>query len=773
MKEKLRLLLRKPAVIALLIAELLVIGFALAAALRPAAAYTFTADQWENIAQESKIDYDEDGRIGVTEMTDGEDILQTPAMTLPKGHYRVTVDYTYIPGILENGREHHACLYLKANLPYVVNGERELLKLDTHTDMLEFNVRHTDDSIRLVARNDGGIFTLSTVRIARNMVYARACAAGWLLCFVVVDVLCLVLAAARDSEKKRENLGCWLCVAAVAALACAPIFVDGGGLWGDDCIFHLSRIEGITQGLREGQFPVRVYSMAKDGYGYAPSLFYGELLLYFPAVLRLLGMSVQGAYHTYLLAVQLLTAGVAFFSLRQIFKQNKTALVGSALYMLSTYHLYKIYWLSAVGEYTAMAFLPLIPAALYELYSKKPLTRRRARKACAELVVGFGMLLQVHLLSLEMTVLATAVFCLLHLRRTFTKPVLLTWLKAAALTVLLNLWFLLPFLTLMLSGDYNNMYTGSPENGGQIVKNCGLRIAELFGWQKNHNNLGPELLAGGFVLLWCWLTLRERDAQPEGVNRKDIRVGLWAVGFAALACWMSTNTFPWQAVGRIPVVGRILVAIQFPGRYLSLATVLLVLAAACGLSALRRTGYARPVAVLLLGVSVFGVALFFRDQQADTAYLGDGGQLIYSEYKKFNIGWYFDGLYLPDGAHETQNGYESTVPVTTVEVTSIEQADGITTLTCAETTGQDQHAELPLLYYPGYTVIEGPGTAFKTANGLVGVTVPANYTGTIRVTYREPKRWLLADGVSVVTAVVLLVLILRRRKTRRSKKNTK
>lgn len=104
------------------------------------------------------------------------------------------------------------------------------------------------------------------------------------------------------------------------------------------------------------------------------------------------------------------------------------------------------------------------------------------------------------------------------------------------------------------------------------------------------------------------------------------------------------------------------------------------------------------------------------------------------------------------------------MPVTTVEVTSIEQADGITTLTCAETTGQDQHAELPLLYYPSYTVIEGPGTAFKTANGLVGVTVPANYTGT----YREPKRWLLADGVSVVTAVVLLCAM-RRKKSKRRK----
>ena len=99
-----------------------------------------------------------------------------------------------------------------------------------------------------------------------------------------------------------------------------------------------------------------------------------------------------------------------------------------------------------------------------------------------------------------------------------------------------------------------------------------------------------------------------------------------------------------------------------------------------------------------------------------------------------------------------------------MEVTSIEQADGITTLTCAETTSQDQHAELPLLYYPGYTVIKGPGTAFKTANGLVGVTVPANYTGTIRVTYREPKRWLAADAVSLVTLVGVIFCLAKRKK---------
>ena len=38
----------------------------------------------------------------------------------------------------------------------------------------------------------------------------------------------------------------------------------------------------------------------------------------------------------------------------------------------------------------------------------------------------------------------------------------------------------------------------------------------------------------------------------------------------------------------------------------------------------------------------------------------------------------------------------------------------------------------------------------------------------IRVAFREPKRWLLADGVSVVTAVVLLCAM-RRKKSKRRK----
>lgn len=103
MPKKLLSLLRRPAVILLLAAELLVLSGALAVALRPAVTYEFAADEWESIAQTSQISTDENGFVGVSEMTDGEDILRTPSMVLPAGHYIVTVDYNYIPSVWEGG----------------------------------------------------------------------------------------------------------------------------------------------------------------------------------------------------------------------------------------------------------------------------------------------------------------------------------------------------------------------------------------------------------------------------------------------------------------------------------------------------------------------------------------------------------------------------------------------------------------------------------------------------------------------------------------------
>ena len=299
MRQSIRSLCRRPAVLVLLLFELLVVLGALWAAAKPAVTYTFTPDQWEVIAQASSIEYDADGRRGVTEMTDGEPILQTPAMSLPAGHYRVTLDYRYEPGRTEEEIERRSSVYFTAEEEMSVSGERAWVNVQAQQDTVVLNVDYASDTIRLVADNDGGIFTIGNVEIRQDMAYAWACVLGWFVVFALVDLALVLLVPGSPRALRDADLrGCLWLLGAVTVLTCVPLLMNSGGAQGADWRFHLSRIEGIAQALREGQFPVRVYSQAKDGYGYAPSLFYGELFLYFPAVLRLLGMSVQGAYRT-------------------------------------------------------------------------------------------------------------------------------------------------------------------------------------------------------------------------------------------------------------------------------------------------------------------------------------------------------------------------------------------------------------------------------------------------------------------------------------------
>ena len=743
---------KSKAAMVLLAVELAIIGFTLAQAVQPAANYEIMPDQWEVIAKNATIDYDEEGRIGAVEPAEEESILRTSQLRLSAGHYKIEADYNFVPTQNKDEQESHAGVYFMADDAMVVTGERELFAVGRTHDTVVLNVRYTNKTIRLVAYDGGGVFTLGKVTIQQDRVYAWVRVLGWLLAAFFLDLLLLLFLPTSPLAIRNADLrGCLFLLGGAVLLASMPVLMQGVGIFGDDIHFHLSRIDAIAQGLKAGQFPVRIYSQAKNGYGYAPSLFYGELCLYFPAVLRTLGVSVQLSYHLYVLAVQMLTAGIAFYSFRQMFSHNKTALLGSVLYLLNPYRLQNLYWRAAVGEYTAMAFLPLIPAALCLLYGKKEPTKKQAGVACTEMVIAFGMLLQTHMISLEIMALATAVFCLFHLRRTFSRCVLFVWLKSVAIVLLLNLWFLLPFLEIMGSGIYGGMYGGTTMNAGRMIQRSGYAIPKVLTWNTHGRNIGIELIIGCMVFLWAWI------GHDEEIPHREQKIGLWSTGIGLAACWASTNTFPWGLVGALPgKISGILLAIQFPWRYLTLAAILLTLATLCAVSLLRPKKLARPLAVLLLSASLLGVGFFYREYLPSESgeYVGDSGELVYVDYLVTNVAWYYDKLYLPIGAKETRDGFVIEKKVTTAEVEQIKKTEKGVILQYTAGMGEDGIIELPLLYYPVYGIKEGAGTLFKTENGMLGIQVPAGSSGTIRVAVQEPLRWRLAELVSAVTVLV-------------------
>ena len=227
MKKQISQLLRRPPVLIWAVLQLLIVLGAVWAAAQPAAVYQFSPDQWEVIAQHSEIGYDEDGRRGVTEMTDGEAIMQTPAMSLPAGHYRVTLDYRYKPGLTEEGVEHRANLYFTAAEDMTVSGEQAWVNVDAQQDTVVLNVNYASDTIRLVANNDGGIFTIGHVEVRQDMLYAWACVLGWVVLFCLLDLALLLLVPGSPRALRDADLrGCIWLLAGVTLLACVPLFMN-------------------------------------------------------------------------------------------------------------------------------------------------------------------------------------------------------------------------------------------------------------------------------------------------------------------------------------------------------------------------------------------------------------------------------------------------------------------------------------------------------------------------------------------------------------------
>lgn len=178
-----------------LVWELWMLGSAVWAAVQPAAAYTFTPDQLEEIASDAQITYDDAGRRGVTEFaTEGQDILQTPMMSLPAGHYRITLEYAYDPTMVAGGNLHRSNVRFSASEGLSVTGEFAFLYQKANRSTVVLNVAAASDTVRLVFHDDGGTFTVGTVEIRQDMGYAAMAAVGYLALFLLLNAaLCLLL----------------------------------------------------------------------------------------------------------------------------------------------------------------------------------------------------------------------------------------------------------------------------------------------------------------------------------------------------------------------------------------------------------------------------------------------------------------------------------------------------------------------------------------------------------------------------------------------------
>ncbi len=563
----------------------------------------------------------------------------------------------------------------------------------------------------------------------------------------------------------------------LTALIAAIPYLLNGNIFGADLVYHMHRIEGVKDGILSGQIPVRLEPEWIQGYGYASGVFYCDLFLLFPALLRLAGFTVMESYNAYGIAVCFATAWIAYFCFGRIFRRWEIGTACSALYTLSIFRIYKMIITAAIGEGTAFAFLPLVLYGFYRVFTENP-KASSYRSAWLPLAVGYAGLIQTHVLTCEITAFLTVILCLVFIRKIFVWETFRELAKGALAAVGLSLWHLVPFLDYYLTQDVHikHVYMRTIQDRGLLLPQLAFHF-----WKHGSNALGGDtgmqyshalgvglvLVIGFLIYLILWFGGRLRSVQA-GEGRILTGFSKAAFCFGGMLMLMSLSVFPWdriQALGR--VAASLVSSIQFPNRFLGWATVFLVSLFGYLLWYFRWRGQKTCLYLCaltaLLGVTTSSMYLLdyvCRDHALITVYNEEGK----------GSGYISGAEYLIEGTREEELMYRA--PVTGGNVSYSDytknylQAD----MVCTNTGKEEGYVELPMLYYKGYRAFGGeertPLQVVSGENHVVRVVIPPEFQGQVRVGFYSPLYWRLSELLSLATLGILTASAVMRRKGR-------
>lgn len=678
-------------------------------------------------------------------------LVTTSGLSLKAGTYQFLIDYN----VNQEGS------YISASSSQL--GPMELRCSSVNLDpagqtavlTAELSRSASDLQVNVYFSGSGSIRISSIIVAETSNLYKKTLFYAVLLCLFINFMVYFY----RSDLSRRKVI---LALTGIFAAVCYPLYTDYLTV-GHDLPFHLMRIEGIAEGLKTGTFPVKIHPLWAKGYGYAVGIFYGDTLLYFPALLRLLGFSIQTAYKFFAAAMNLGTVLISYFSFKKMFRSRKMGIIGSLLYSTALYRLLDTYTRAAVGEYTAMLFFPLVLCGFYLIFTESD--SKSWIKHSILIALGLTGLVQSHALSCEMAAVVILLACIVMIRRICNRRVILSLVLSAALTFLMNVGFGVPFLDYYFNSD---LYITSPmwDSGVSAgFQTRGIFPVQLFTLFQHSNGgswnttagvnneftvgIGIVFLIG--ILLYCYLSFFHFKKYRDDKN--FVPAGL-CCALGCLLLFMSTCYFPWDRLSCLGSgVEAVLNTLQFPWRLLAPATVLLTFTTCYAVSMLLRfEDRAISFAVITGGFLLLAVNCGWY--MYDFAFTG-APYRVYSVTDLDTMSMY-SYEYLPS-ATDPDKIVNNQILTNNIASWDSYLKKGLTIQCLVEQGNHEGYIDFPLNYYPYYTckaISSGENLSVSSgSNGMLRVTFPAGFRDTVQITFREPWFWRAAEMISLISFV--------------------
>lgn len=530
----------------------------------------------------------------------------------------------------------------------------------------------------------------------------------------------------------------------------------------DDLCYHLARMEGVKDGILDGQIPVNILPEGLQGNGYMNAM-YPYLFLYIGAFLRICRVSLAFSYKVLIFLSNLASACCAYVAVKSMVKSRRSVILAVVLYTLMPYRFTNILSRGDLGETLALIFWPMVIAGLYHLVMGD-------RKKWYYLVLGFSGVLQSHILSMTYVAAVCTLTVLLYCVRIAREKRYVELLKAAGLTVLLNAWYVVPFLFYYFEENLDKEVLRWSGYFEQSI-NLSNMTQSISLYNKQYFSLGLALLGCvgiGVVYLLC-------ERQKKLGDTDGFLLYLLILG--AVLVFMATGYFPSRALMANSFFSNIATMLQFPWRFLGPASTCFLFV---GAAALERSEIIKPyrnaIFAMLIGLNLLVIITVPADNN-HVPY--KNAQAVASKGHDTKLGTSV-GLFYP---HEWRlfdaidEKLVRSVIVSDISYVSVHdyKKEGTKAAVSYTATSDQAYIELPLQNYLGYRASDELGEPVKIEQGDGGrmrfLTKGDGAEHRIYVRYGPVAGFVIANVVSALTVLACLwkrwlcrVILLRRQK---------
>lgn len=378
-----------------------------------------------------------------------------------------------------------------------------------------------------------------------------------------------------------------------------------------DGSLHMLRLVGTKETLEIGQFPPLINQNYCNGVGYAMNLFYPPIVTYIPLLIKLLTPTYMLALKFYG-AICIILSGIAMYQfVYQVTKKRAIALFSAIFYLIAPYKLANVYKRFAIGEFTAMVFIPLVFLGLYNLFNQD-------KKKHYYIAIGaIGLML-----SHTVTTLYTALFCIIyilfHIDKLKDKEVIKKCIINGIFILLVSMLFWMPLLEATHYAKYTIMDDKTMRTNGKFAAQNVISFSQLFKDMGEEN--GTTFIIGIPTILVIILTL----FVVKKVNNKYNEYYLLSIIFALISLFMASKFFPWE------IMPGILCKLQYPWRMLGFFTFFISFICGTNLYYAIKTLIKKDILrifvisvfiTILIITSIYHISTFFaKDNKKDEEY---------------------------------------------------------------------------------------------------------------------------------------------------------